>query len=132
MIVICIKQHLSNIWSSIHEKVKQHWGWFQKRRYKKVCILLAPIMKAYLIHFLFRREFEVIFAWIVKKSVFLVQISWILKLWFEDWPFKRIFTRVHLLFKKRHVSDCQKEISFVQITHLKFTFLTPCDIKSYY
>ena len=24
MIVICTKQHLSNIWSSIHEKVKQH------------------------------------------------------------------------------------------------------------
>ena len=25
-----IKQHLSNIWSSIHEKVKHHWGWVQK------------------------------------------------------------------------------------------------------
>ena len=24
MMVICIKQHLSNVWSSIHEKVKQH------------------------------------------------------------------------------------------------------------
>ena len=30
MMVICIKQHLSNIWSSIHEKVKQHWGWVEK------------------------------------------------------------------------------------------------------
>ena len=26
IIVICIKQHLSNICVSIHEKVKQHWG----------------------------------------------------------------------------------------------------------
>ena len=26
-----IKQHLSNIWRSIDEKVKQHWGWFEKR-----------------------------------------------------------------------------------------------------
>ena len=25
-----IKQHLSNIWSSIHVKVKQHWGWVEK------------------------------------------------------------------------------------------------------
>ena len=25
MLVICIKHHLSNIWSSIHEKVKQRW-----------------------------------------------------------------------------------------------------------
>ena len=33
MIVICIKQHLSNIWISVHEKVKQHWGWVEKRRY---------------------------------------------------------------------------------------------------
>ena len=27
MMAVCIKQHLSNIWSSIHEKVKQLWGW---------------------------------------------------------------------------------------------------------
>ena len=26
MILICIKQHISNIWSSIHESVKQLWG----------------------------------------------------------------------------------------------------------
>ena len=32
MMVICIKQHLSNTWSSIHEKVKQHWGWVEKKR----------------------------------------------------------------------------------------------------
>ena len=31
MMLICIKQHLSNIWSSIHEKVKQHWGWVEKK-----------------------------------------------------------------------------------------------------
>ena len=30
MMVICIKQHLSNIWSSINEKVKQHWCWVEK------------------------------------------------------------------------------------------------------
>ena len=24
MMLICVKQHLSNIWSSIHEKIKQH------------------------------------------------------------------------------------------------------------
>ena len=28
--LICIRQHLSNIWSSIHEKVKQHQGWVEK------------------------------------------------------------------------------------------------------
>ena len=27
MMVIRIKQHLSNIWSSMHEEVKQHWDW---------------------------------------------------------------------------------------------------------
>ena len=36
MMVICIKQHLRNMWSSTHEKVKQHWGWVEKKRsYKK-------------------------------------------------------------------------------------------------
>ena len=33
MMLVCIKQHLSNIWSSIHEKVKQHWGWVEKKRF---------------------------------------------------------------------------------------------------
>ena len=30
MMVICIKQNLSNVWSSIHERVKQHWSWVNK------------------------------------------------------------------------------------------------------
>ena len=30
MMVICVKQHLRNIWGSIHETVKQHWGWLEK------------------------------------------------------------------------------------------------------
>ena len=30
-VLLCIQQHLSNIWSSIHEKTKQHWGWVEKK-----------------------------------------------------------------------------------------------------
>ena len=29
--LICIKQHLSNIWGSVYEKVKQHWGRVEKK-----------------------------------------------------------------------------------------------------
>ena len=32
MMVIFIKQHLSNISNSIYKKVKQHWGWVLKKR----------------------------------------------------------------------------------------------------
>ena len=32
MILICIKQHLSNIWCSIHDNVKQNWGWVGNKR----------------------------------------------------------------------------------------------------
>ena len=36
MMVICITQHLSNNWSSIHGQIKQHWGWVEKSvAYKK-------------------------------------------------------------------------------------------------
>ena len=43
MMVICIKQHLSNIWSLIHEKVQQHWDWFLKNvAYKKACTSTLP------------------------------------------------------------------------------------------
>ena len=31
MMVLCTKQHLSNIWSSIYEKVKQQRGCFEKK-----------------------------------------------------------------------------------------------------
>ena len=31
MMVICIKVHLSNIWSIIHEKVEQQWDWVEKQ-----------------------------------------------------------------------------------------------------
>ena len=42
MMLLCIKQHLSNIWSSIHEKVKQHWAWVEKSvAYKKSLYLRA-------------------------------------------------------------------------------------------
>ena len=32
MILKYIKQHLNNIWRSINEKVKQQWGWPEKKR----------------------------------------------------------------------------------------------------
>ena len=39
IMVICVKQHLSSIWRSIHEKVKQQWDWLEKSvGYKKACI----------------------------------------------------------------------------------------------
>ena len=31
MILVYIEQHLSDIWSSIHEKVKQPWSWIEKK-----------------------------------------------------------------------------------------------------
>ena len=31
VMVVWNKQHPSNIWSSIHEKVKQQWGWDEKK-----------------------------------------------------------------------------------------------------
>ena len=31
VMVICIKQHLTNIWSLVHDKVKQHWSWVEKK-----------------------------------------------------------------------------------------------------
>ena len=42
MMLICIKQHLSNICRSIHEKVKQHWDWVEKSvAYKKSMYLVS-------------------------------------------------------------------------------------------
>ena len=32
MMLICIKDDLSNIWSLTHQKVKKHWDWVEKTR----------------------------------------------------------------------------------------------------
>ena len=29
--LICIRQHLSKIWSLFYDDVKQHWGWVEKK-----------------------------------------------------------------------------------------------------
>ena len=48
MMLLCIKQHLSNIGSSIHEKVKQHWGWVDKTvASKKKCVQDHIILKIF-------------------------------------------------------------------------------------
>ena len=39
MMLVCIKQSLTNIWSTTHEKVKQPWGWVEKSvAYKELVI----------------------------------------------------------------------------------------------
>ena len=42
MMVVCNKQPLSNIWNSIHQKIKQHLGWVEKKAayvaYKKLSV----------------------------------------------------------------------------------------------
>ena len=32
MMIVCTKQHITNIWSSVCERVKLHWGWVWKKR----------------------------------------------------------------------------------------------------
>ena len=55
--VICIKQHLSNIWRSIQEKVKQHWGWVEKSvAYKKTCHWKRVYQNASVIYFYLERK----------------------------------------------------------------------------
>ena len=46
MMLICIKLHLGNIWSSIHEKVKQYWGWVDMNlAYEKSVYLEIAVKK---------------------------------------------------------------------------------------
>ena len=86
MMVICVKQHLSNIGSSIHEKVKQHWGWVTKKPLliKKACTSsLAKIsgfpflitMVFFEINTSFSKSFAITFEIISHKKV-LCFIVW--------------------------------------------------------
>ena len=67
MMVISIKQHLSNIWSSIHGKVKQHWDWDEKSvAYKKACILEVYVWKFMVIYFYQNKLLHMYFSKIIQ------------------------------------------------------------------
>ena len=140
MMLICIKQHLSNIWRSIYEKVKQHWGWVEKSvAYKKMYISLAPLMipprswcESVFNYFCSALNFELFLREWWKIKFFSTRFR---GLWNFIWVLTSLmdfYKSVQLLFKRQHESDCQKKISFVQITHLKLTFFTLGDIQSYF
>ena len=63
MMGICIKQHLSNIWSLIHE-VKQHWAWVAKKRslYKKLIFISVKAS-------FFERKSSLIIEMIIQKNL---------------------------------------------------------------
>ena len=77
-----MKQHVAAFEAQLMRKLSNTEAELKKKALllKKACISLVPQM----IPHSSRCEFEVAFAWIVKKLVFLGQISWILKLRFED------------------------------------------------
>ena len=43
IMLICTKEDLSNIWGSIHENIKQHWGWVKEKNvaYKKERVYIS-------------------------------------------------------------------------------------------
>ena len=58
MMIICIKQHLSNIWCSIHEKGKQHGDWVEKKRcFKKKRVIQPKYGLTHHIEYKGRQEF---------------------------------------------------------------------------
>ena len=147
MMLICIKQHPSNIWRSIHEKLSNTEANLQKvLLIKRVCISLVLLM------------IPPCSWWESVFNLFFVP-SWISSLFYvngEKISFSRpdfvnsetviwgltsltdFYKKVQLLFKIRQVSDCQKKISFVQKTHLNshiklltLLFITP-EVKSYH
>ena len=72
MMVICVKQHLSNIWSSFHKKVKQHWDWVEKKRYEKACI--SGLFREIIIYY------GCIFAYVFKERQFQKSLKFYLNI----------------------------------------------------
>ena len=59
-----IKQHLSNIWSTIHEKVKQHWGWVEK----KSCLPKKRVFKDKALKMIMTIKGKTTQQWEIEKS----------------------------------------------------------------
>ena len=75
--LICsANQHLSNIWSSIQEKVKQHWGWVEKNRV--LIIMFHPVIISScmieITHLSIKRAGKVL-SLVVPANIFLFKIN---------------------------------------------------------
>ena len=73
MMLTCIKQHPSNIWSSIHAKFKQHWGlsWKKGLLIEKACMsskMLEGINKILYQHVWKKNDLE-----IKKRKIYFAQ-----------------------------------------------------------
>ena len=85
MILIYIKEHRSNIWSSIHKKVKQRWCWVGKKALliKKICNLFLSGVIKFSFHYIYILSFicypiyfnSIIFILIYSKSKYLQEQS---------------------------------------------------------
>ena len=146
MMLICIKQHPSKIWRSIHEKFSNTELSRKSVTYKKVCISLVLLMippsswcKSIFNLFFVPSWISSFFYLNGEKISFsrLYFVSFETVIWGLTF-LMNFYKRVQLLFKKRQVSDFQKKISFVQKTYvdshnklLTLLFVTP-DVKSYH
>ena len=55
MMIICVKR---NIWSSIHEKQMQHWGWAEKESVASIKKLVSCIFdqsRCYMLYIIWKR-----------------------------------------------------------------------------
>ena len=87
MMVMYIKQYLSNIWTSIHEKVKQHWGWVEKKQKQPPEVFCKII------------------TWLSKICLTsLIALFWNFRLF---WNFPLIICNFPLLFSHSKHIECQ-------------------------
>ena len=109
MLLIYIKQQLSNISGSIHEKVKQHWGWVERSvaYIKKACLRLLRYYKIKLIYTCVTAKQWKRFAscnldlfWIEKVHLCLISVT---SVWWKWLWFDMVFISQTLMFDKKFV-----------------------------
>ena len=106
MMLISIKQHLSDIWSSIQEKVKHHWGWVEKKCYLwkkrvlvKFCVFFyhnVNMTKLLVILFMIKNYSDPLSKravfWLLDHSVLCQHNFWRESFWKFLCPFMKIVT----------------------------------------
>ena len=79
IMVLCVKQRLSNIWSSIHEKIKQYWGWVEKKALliSKKSVYWFFLVESFLLPLIFRFKNE-------------TSLKVLMQIWKSSWMFRSI------------------------------------------
>ena len=129
IMVTYIKQHLRNIWSSIHKKVQQHWGLVEKKKKKSVAYKKKLV---YWIQFILDRALCILhidYAWSLWPYHLPIKVKLIFKSILKRQTHSTNLCKYSVIENQKLLSCCFSQNFFCFLAGCLFDHLSPAQIS---